>query len=241
MLLQNRKYQKTFELPNFAKMTFYLLVLTSIFSSLIFVTAQTTSSCSFPFTTSVFPSATPCGLPLTYTACASVPNSWTNCNPVKLGLYPALSTDPAYSVSENTLRAAIHIPSTYNNNLPAVILFPGTVFPTYDTYKDTIIAQLQRDGLNPVWINPPYQSTMYSTADAQLTAEYAAYAINYMNALNGKKNYAVGASQGSLNIQWALKYWTSTRSRLAGFVALSGMFYGLFFFNSLTDSRRFRW
>jgi hypothetical protein len=202
----------------------YLFALTSIFNTLVLpIVAQTTATCSFPFTTSQYPTATPCGIPIVYTACSTDPHSWTNCNAVKPGLYPALSTDPTYSVDEATLRSAIHIPPTYNNNVPAVILIPGTALPTYDTYKDTIIARLTSDGLNPVWVNPPYSSTMFSSGDAQITAEFAAYAVNYINALNGKKNFIIGASQGSLNVQWAIKYWTSTRAKLAGFIALSGM------------------
>jgi hypothetical protein len=211
------------------KMVFYFASVASLFllGFNVPITAQTTATCTFPFTTSVYPSATPCGIPLTYPSCASDPRSWTNCNPVKGSLYPALSSDPPYSVGEDALRAAIHIPSTYNNNNPAIILVPGTGLPTYDTYKDTLLVQLQRDGFNPVWLNPPYPSTMFSTADAQLTSEYVAYAINYMYALNGKKNFVIGASQGTLNIQWAMKYWTSTRIKLAGFIAVSGTLYHL--------------
>jgi hypothetical protein len=221
-------------------MNSYLLALSSIFCSFILpIAAQTTPTCTFPFTTSAFPSATPCGIPISLGACATDPHSWTNCNTVKTGLYPASPLDPTYSVSEATLRAAIYIPSTYNNNNPAVILIPGTALPTYDTYKDTIIAQLQRDGLNPVWVNPPYLSTMFSSADAQVTAEYAAYAANYMYALNGKKNFIIGASQGSLNVQWAIKYWKSTRTKLAGFIALSGMLFLCWIVHLLTVVRRF--
>jgi hypothetical protein len=216
----------------------YLLALTSvIFSGLILQTkAQTTATCSFPFTTSTFPSATPCGIPIGLGSCSSDPHSSTNCNAVQGSLYPASVFDPSYSISEATLRAAIHIPSTYDNTKPAVILFPGTGLPTYDIYKDTIIVQLQRDGLNPVWVNPPFATTMFSTVDVQISSEFAAYAINYMYAMNGKKNFIVGASQGTINAQWAMKYWTSTRSKLAGFIALSGKSFSQVLLNEFFQS-----
>lgn len=86
------------------------------------------------------------------TGVSSAPDSDQNCNPVKSGIYN-IAGDPAYTFTEDVYRKAIYLPSSFSTSKKAVILFGGTGLPTYWTYKDTLIARLQTDGLNPVWVS----------------------------------------------------------------------------------------
>jgi hypothetical protein len=67
----------------------------------------------------------------------------------------------------------------------------------------------------------------YMLSDAQQSAEYIAYAINYISGISGGKNVSIMSwSQGGMDVQWALKYWTSARSVVTDFIAVSADFHG---------------
>ncbi|UJR16930.1 hypothetical protein I4U23_003828 [Adineta vaga] len=49
-----------------------------------------------------------------------------------------------------------------------------------------------------------------------------AYAINYVSQYTGNRNFSViGWSQGTLNIQWALNYFRSTRKLVSDYIEIS--------------------
>ncbi|QKX62439.1 uncharacterized protein TRUGW13939_09600 [Talaromyces rugulosus] len=154
-------------------------------------------------------------------------NSQNNTNPKNptTPVYPSkLPDDAPYSLDENTLRSAIYIPEsfTYGNKTP-VILIPGTFIPAGITYHFSFSKLSNFTSiLDPLWVNIPGASL----GDAQVNAEYVAYAINYISGIT-KSNVAVLSwSQGGLDTQWALKYWPSTRSSVKDFVAISPDFHG---------------
>jgi hypothetical protein len=151
-------------------------------------------------------------------------NSYGNTNTVISNLYPKrLASDRGvYTQTEATLRSAIYIPSNVSASWNFLLLFPGTALPAGCTYQNNLVSQLWSRQVNPVWVNVPSNSI----GDSQVTAEFAAYTINYLNARYNKKIYVLGASQGSLNVQWALKYWGSARSSITGFISVSGEFHG---------------
>jgi hypothetical protein len=63
--------------------------------------------------------------------------------------------------------------------------------------------------------------------DAQVSSEYVASAIQSLYSMSGNKQILlIGHSQGNLNIQWALNYWPSTRSKVASYASFSGDFQG---------------
>ncbi|KAL9090889.1 MAG: hypothetical protein Q9165_005097 [Trypethelium subeluteriae] len=156
------------------------------------------------------------------------PNSEVNVNlraPAN-AVYPKKqSTDAPYSLTEAQLRQVIYIPPgfTYGQKPPA-ILVPGTGNTGYETFSENYIPLLTGVSYaDPVWLNIPGQLL----GDAQVNAEYVAYAINYISGISSNKNVSVLAwSQGNLDTQWALKYWPSTRNVVSDFVSFSPDFHG---------------
>ncbi|KAF5637952.1 lipase B [Fusarium sp. NRRL 52700] len=140
-------------------------------------------------------------------------------------VYPqAASCDAPYSVSEDKLRSAIYIPDTftYGNKLP-VILFPGTGTTGWTSFRGSFIPLLTGvDWADPVWVNVPE----LLLGDAQINAEYAAYALNYIASLSKRSVAIIGWSQGNIDTQWAFKYWPSTRKVTTDHVAISADYKG---------------
>ncbi|KAH6954434.1 hypothetical protein DER45DRAFT_507359 [Fusarium avenaceum] len=149
-----------------------------------------------------------------------------NRNPPKgKSVYPrVLKCDASYTVPEAKLRAAIHIPDTFTyGRLPPVILFPGTGSTGYTAFRGNFIPLLTGvDWADPVWVNVPG----LLLDDAQTNAEYAAYALNYIAALSKRNVQIIGWSQGNIDIQWAFKYWPSTRKVTEDHVAVSADYKG---------------
>ncbi|KAF2772446.1 alpha/beta-hydrolase [Teratosphaeria nubilosa] len=127
-------------------------------------------------------------------------------------------------VDEAALRSAIYIPSTFTYGAkPPVLLFAGTGVAAGMMFAYNYGTQLAKlPNADPLWVN----ILGIGLNDAQLTAEHVAYAINYVAAVTRRKVTVLTYSQGSLNVQWALKYWPSTRSVITDFVALSPNFHG---------------
>lgn len=134
--------------------------------------------------------------------------------------YNVYKGDAPYSVAEKTLQAGISFPNGFQCRKNLVILFPGTAVPALSTFTSTFIPVFNdaNNGQADVMVvtNPSV-----SLGDAQVTAEYAAYAINYAFFVLGRQATIIPWSQGNLNTQWALKYWPSTRYTLKNYVAMS--------------------
>lgn len=163
-------------------------------------------------------------------------NSFNNinlANPTEI-IYPRADyRDAPYSLYEFQLRAAIHIPPTFKYGFgpQPIILVPGTGDSGYTTFVGNLIPLLQNSKIaDPVWLNIPG----YLLGDAQQSAEYVAYAINYIYSITGCRPIAVAAwSQGNINSQWAYKYWPSTRARVADHIAFSPDYHGTVLANDI--------
>lgn len=154
-------------------------------------------------------------------------NNDNNTNPQpSTTIYPKkLPCDAPYSVSEAELRRQIFIPSTFTyGQKPPVILFPGTGGRGGQNFMGNFEVLLANvDYADLVWVNP----TSFLLADAQYNSELAAYAINYISAISQNQNVSIiGWSQGNINIQWATKYWPSTRSIVSDHIAVSPDYHG---------------
>lgn len=153
-------------------------------------------------------------------------NSERNINPINPtpAAYPTAGpSDAPYSLSEDDLRAVIRIPASFQYGAEGapqpIILVPGTGNTGYITFSGNLIPLLQgSDIADPVWLNIPG----HLLGDAQIHAEYVAYAINYIYGVSNQRPVAVAAwSQGNINAQWAYKYWPSTRDRVTDHVGFS--------------------
>ncbi|KAJ8060454.1 hypothetical protein OCU04_010779 [Sclerotinia nivalis] len=154
-------------------------------------------------------------------------NSANNVNdavPSSKAFYNTVKGDAPFSVDEETLRAAIYIPPgfTWGKKQPVVML-PGTGGYGYVTYASNIGKLLAAtDYADPVYLSVPNAFT----SDAQITAEYVAYALQYFSAMTSQKPAIVTWSQGSLDAQWAFKYWPSVRNIVTDHIAMSPDYHG---------------
>lgn len=142
-------------------------------------------------------------------------------------IYPSQPGDAPYSVSEKDLRDSIYIPDGFqfgaNDTIP-VLLVPGTAAAAGTTFYYSF-AHLAKAVPNAdvTWLNIP----QLAFEDAQVNAEFVAYAVNYLSAVSGNRPLAIISwSQGGLLVQWALKYWPSIREHVSDFIPLSSDFHG---------------
>lgn len=143
-------------------------------------------------------------------------------------IYPTkASWDAPYDVGEDQLRSAIHIPHGFKRGADGkrpVLLMPGGSAPAGSTFYFNYEKLLSNTSFaDPVWVNIPGNSL----GDVQVTAEYVAYAMNYVSGIsNNTKIGVISYSQGAIAAQWALKYWPSTRDSVEDFMSLSAGFHG---------------
>jgi hypothetical protein len=128
--------------------------------------------------------------------------------------------DAPYSNTEATLKAAIKMPAsfTFGKKMP-VIMGPGTGVTGTQTFTGNFMKQLANSTtLDPVVLDIPDNLL----ADIQSNAEFYSYSINYISAISNNANVSVITwSQGSMDMQWAMKYWPSARSVVSDFVPVS--------------------
>lgn len=141
-------------------------------------------------------------------------------------MYPRVgASDAGYTLSEAQLRKAIFTPEGFTYGAKHPVLFvPGSA-----SYGGTVFAANLRKLLtgkayaDPVWLNVP--GALLN--DAQTNAEYVAYAIAYLSSFSSSgKVSVISWSQGGLITQWVLKYFPSTRSRVANFLPIAADFDG---------------
>jgi len=128
--------------------------------------------------------------------------------------------DAPYSNDEATLKAAIKMPASFSfgKKMP-VILGPGTGVTGTQTFTGNFLKQLMNSTtLDPVVLDIPDDLLN----DIQSNAEFYSYSINYISAVSNNANVSVITwSQGSMDMQWAMKYWPSTRPTVSDFVPVS--------------------
>ncbi|BFZ53506.1 hypothetical protein PYCC9005_000531 [Savitreella phatthalungensis] len=159
------------------------------------------------------------------TGCAKALPSGSAAPPSRVPIYN-LPGDPAYSVPEQDLLAAISFPDGYNCESQAIVLLPGTGVSTNTTYgpiRRSLKKELANSGGVSV-VSVEYPDL--SAGPISTSAEYAAYAINYFRYNYGVKPTVLAWSQGTLSAQWAELFWNSARASSRNLVALSADYRG---------------
>lgn len=133
----------------------------------------------------------------------------------------AASKDAPYDVSVASLRGALSCPDGFVHGRP-VLLVHGTGSTAAESWDRTYVAPLQLHGFDVCTVTIPGRTLL----DAQVSAEYVAYAITAIARAAHRKVAVIGHSQGNLDIRWALTFWPSTRLLVSDFVSLAGDHHG---------------
>jgi hypothetical protein len=118
----------------------------------------------------------------------------------------------------------MYIPSSFTWGAKQPILMsPGTGATGGINFESNIGKLLSGTSFaDPVYLNIPNELL----SDAQISAEYVSYALQYLYALTSKKPAIVTWSQGSLDAQWAFKYWPSVPKIVTDHIAISPDYHG---------------
>jgi hypothetical protein len=151
----------------------------------------------------------------------------TNSNPAvplfKI-FYNIVPPNAPFDVPEAQLRAAMYITPgfTWGEQQP-VLVSPGIGAIGSINFQANIGKLLSQENFaDPVCLNIPNNLLN----DAQTNAEYVSYALQYLYALTNKKLAIVTWSQGSLDAQWAFKYWPSVPRIVTDHIAISPNYHG---------------
>lgn len=155
-------------------------------------------------------------------------NGYNNVNPAlppSKSVYKIKGNAP-YSIPEPLLRAAIYVPPGFQHGKHGkqpVLMSPGTGATGGVNFESNIGKLLSRESFaDPVYLNIPGELLH----DIQINAEYVAYAIDYLATLTSQSIAIITWSQGSLDAQWAYKYWPSTRKHITDHIAVSPDWHG---------------
>lgn len=140
--------------------------------------------------------------------------------------YNRVPGNAPFSVPEVQLRAAMYIPPGFtwgSGKKQPVLMSPGTGATGSINFQSNIGKLLSQENFaDPVYLNIPNALL----GDAQISAEYVSYALQYLKATTNKNPAIVTWSQGSLNAQWAFKYWPSVRKIVTDHIAISPDYHG---------------
>ncbi|EME78282.1 uncharacterized protein MYCFIDRAFT_37018 [Pseudocercospora fijiensis CIRAD86] len=135
--------------------------------------------------------------------------------------------DAPYDLTEAQLRQVIYIPPDFTyGRIPPVLFLPGTGVEAGANFGPNFGKLFKAQKVaDPVYVNIPNNNL----GDIQVVAEYVAYAINYISSITSKKVNTVSWSAGSIDAQWALKYWPSTRNNTINKISISPDYHGTIF------------
>ncbi|KAE9386857.1 alpha/beta-hydrolase, partial [Gymnopus androsaceus JB14] len=97
-----------------------------------------------------------------------------------------------------------------------VLMVPGTGELASKFFEPNLGKLAQGNKWNVCYLDVPNDSV----GDMQVNAEYVAFAIGSLFRSTNSKIRIVAHSQGCTNVQWALTFWPSGRTKVASFVAM---------------------
>ena len=144
-----------------------------------------------------------------------------------LALVPQATTraaeGPALETPEATLRAALHCPAAFADTArEPVLLVHGTFSTPEQNWGWSYVPALTTKGFDVCTVTLPSKST----GDIQVQSEYVVFAIREIASRSGRRVDVVGASQGTLQPRWAVKWWPDVRAAVDDIVMLAGPHHG---------------
>ncbi|KAM0748055.1 alpha/beta-hydrolase [Meredithblackwellia eburnea MCA 4105] len=138
------------------------------------------------------------------------------------------TSDAPFSVSTSTMQSAITCPNGIQKKAGGVVLLVhGTGSTGSESWSGgpyDVVLPTAGKGYDICWVDLPGRSLV----DAQLSAEYVAYGVQYLAPQSATKKVSIiGHSQGAgLNPQWALVFWPSIQPLVSNYIALAPDFHG---------------
>lgn len=134
-----------------------------------------------------------------------------------------LPIDPVkYQPTEQQFLKSLGFPQGVNCGNNLVLFVPGTgvaiTAAAFEGMQKALKQELGSNNVDFITVNLPFQSN----GPIDIAAQYVAYAINYSYLYLGRKPTVIAWSQGSIDSQWAFKYWPSTRQTARNGVYESG-------------------
>lgn len=130
---------------------------------------------------------------------------------------------PALDTAETALRAALHCPATFEHaTRETVLLVHGTYSTPEQNWGWSYLPALSQRGFDVCTVTLPNRSM----GDIQVQSEYVVFAIRDIAGRSGRKVDVAGASQGTLQPRWAVKWWPDVRALVDDIVMLAGPHHG---------------
>lgn len=132
------------------------------------------------------------------------------------------TSDAPYDVPRRELAGSWSCPHGLPHHRP-VLLVHGTGSTGAESWGHSYELALPLAGYDACQVTMPGRTL----GDAQVSAEYVAYAVHAVSHAAGGRQIAVVAhSQGNLDTRWALTFWPSTRALVSDYISLAGDHHG---------------
>ena len=133
------------------------------------------------------------------------------------------AADPPLSVPERTLDAALTCPRSFpHRHHEPVLLVHGTFTNPEENWSWNYLNALPAAGYDVCTVRLPERAT----GDIQVSSEYVVHAVRRIFDRTGAKVDVLGHSQGGLQPRWALRWWTSLRTKVDDVVTLGAPHHG---------------
>jgi hypothetical protein len=136
---------------------------------------------------------------------------------------PAAAADPALSVPEAELDAALTCPATFQAaGREPVLLVHGTGATPEENWGWNYASVLPQQGWDVCTVRLPNRSL----GDIQVTSEYVVHAVRTIAERSGRKVVVLGHSQGGLQPRWAVRWWEAARAAVDDLITLAAPNHG---------------
>ncbi|MGH2684142.1 MAG: esterase/lipase family protein [Actinomycetota bacterium] len=130
--------------------------------------------------------------------------------------------DPALTVRQTRLDAALTCPATFDSGREPVLLVHGTGSNSAENWSWNYGKVLPEVGFDVCTVDLPNRAL----DDIQVSSEYVVHAILTMAERSGQMVDVMGHSQGGLQPRWAVRWWDAARAAVDDLVTLASPNHG---------------